>query len=62
MLHAGVRSRLNALYLAIFFCGGAVGSALAGVGYAYGGWPAVCAIGLAFPVLGGLLFLTEKRR
>ncbi|MCX7355328.1 MAG: MFS transporter [Alphaproteobacteria bacterium] len=61
MLHAGVRSRLNALYLAIFFCGGAVGSALAGFSYVYGGWPLVCAIGLIFPLLGGALFLTEKR-
>ena len=61
MLHAGVRSRLNALYLAIFFCGGAVGSALAGVSFVHGGWPLVCAIGLIFPLLGGALFLTEKR-
>lgn len=44
-----IRSRLNALYMGIFFAGGAVGSACASVVFVQGGWPLVCIIGMAFP-------------
>jgi predicted MFS family arabinose efflux permease len=54
-----VRSRLNALYLSLFFCGGALGSALAGLSFAHGGLPLICAIGLAFPAAAAAVFLTE---
>ena len=37
-LGAGVRSRLNGLYMAAYFAGGAAGSALCGWSYAHGGW------------------------
>jgi predicted MFS family arabinose efflux permease len=60
-----IRSRLNALYLAIFFCGGAAGSALTGWAFAHGGLPLICALGVAFPLLAALVFATEfvgKRR
>lgn len=36
-----VRSRLNGLYMATFFVGGAFGSAVGGRSYARGGWPLV---------------------
>jgi predicted MFS family arabinose efflux permease len=45
-----VRSRLNGLYMATFFAGGAIGSALGGFAYAQGGWPATAWLGLALPV------------
>lgn len=49
-LGAEVRARLNGLYMATFFLGGALGSALGGWVYAHGGWTAVCALGLALPL------------
>jgi predicted MFS family arabinose efflux permease len=61
MLHSHTRSRLNGLYLAIFFSGGAVGSALAGVAYRHGGWATDCWLGLAFPILAFVLLLVVER-
>ncbi|WP_372400237.1 MFS transporter [Azospirillum sp. HJ39] len=60
-LGAETRSRMNAIYMAIFFLGGAAGSALAGYAFAVGGWEPVTWIGFAFPALGLLLYLTEFR-
>ena len=59
-LGSGVRSRLNGLYMATFFCGGAAGSALGGWAYARGGWSFSCWFGLALPILAMLCFLTER--
>ena len=53
------RSRLNGLYMATFFTGGAIGSALGGWAFAEGGWPLASWIGLAFPVAALLYFATE---
>lgn len=60
-LGAETRSRMNAVYMAIFFTGGAVGSALAGYAFARGGWEPVTWIGFAFPALGLLFYLSEFR-
>lgn len=54
-----IRSRLNALYMSIFFAGGALGSALAGWAWARYGWNGVCAAGLAFAAAALLYFMTE---
>ena len=54
------RSRINTIYIAIFFLGGAAGSALSGVAYAHGGWPEVVWLGAALPLLGFLYWLTER--
>ncbi|NOU65533.1 MFS transporter [Paenibacillus sp. LMG 31461] len=56
-----IRSRLNGLFMAIFFFGGAIGSAIGGWAYATGGWSAVLWIGIAFPVAAVLYFATEKK-
>jgi predicted MFS family arabinose efflux permease len=53
------RSRLNGLYIALFFVGGAVGSSIASLVYAYGGWQRISEIGLAFPLAALALFATE---
>ncbi|CAH1227140.1 hypothetical protein PAECIP111891_06079 [Paenibacillus allorhizoplanae] len=55
-----IRSRLNGLFMAIFFFGGAIGSAIGGWAYATGGWSAVLWIGIAFPITAVLYFATEK--
>ncbi|MDY7577301.1 MFS transporter [Herbaspirillum sp. RTI4] len=61
-LGAEVRSRLNGLYMAMFFGGGAVGSALGGWIYAQAGWTGTAWLGFAFPCIGLLYFATEFRK
>ncbi|WP_018754303.1 MFS transporter [Paenibacillus terrigena] len=56
-----IRSRLNGLFMAIFFFGGAIGSAIGGWIYATGGWSAALGIGIAFPIIAILYFATEKK-
>lgn len=50
-LSAELRSRLNGLYMATFFVGGAVGSAVGVWGYAHGGWLTAALLGSAMPAL-----------
>ncbi|MFS0841059.1 MFS transporter [Paenibacillus sp. 1P03SA] len=57
-----IRSRLNGLFMAIFFFGGAVGSAVGGWIFATGGWSAALWIGITFPVVALLYFATEKKQ
>ncbi len=58
-LGAAVRSRLNGLYFAAFFAGGAAGSALGGWVYAQFGWHAALLAGMALPVAALLYWLGE---
>jgi predicted MFS family arabinose efflux permease len=55
------RSRLNGLYMAIFFAGGAAGSAVGGWTYATGGWAMASAIGAALPLVALGYFATERQ-
>ncbi|KAF3999773.1 MFS transporter [Glaciimonas immobilis] len=57
-----VRSRLNGLYMAMFFAGGAFGSALGGWAYANGGWNLVSWCGAAMPLMALLYYFTEFRK
>lgn len=59
-LEPDLRSRLNGLFGASTFCGGAVGSAVGGWAYAYGAWPLAAAFGIAFPLL-ALIYFTMNR-
>jgi predicted MFS family arabinose efflux permease len=61
-LGAEYRGRLNGLYMATFFMGGAAGSALGAWAFAQGGWSLTAWIGLGLPVAAALYFATEKRR
>jgi predicted MFS family arabinose efflux permease len=58
-LGADVRSRLNGLYLAMFFAGGALGSALGAWVYASYGWHAALLTGMAFPGLALVYWISE---
>lgn len=60
-LNPAARSRMNALYMATFFCGGAIGSAITGPLFAHGGWLLACAVGAAAALLVLAAFATEKR-
>jgi predicted MFS family arabinose efflux permease len=59
-LPADLRSRLNGLYIGMFFMGGAAGSALSGWCYVRFGWPGIVALGALLPLLGMGYFLTER--
>jgi predicted MFS family arabinose efflux permease len=55
------RSRINGLFMATLFAGGAVSSALGGWTFARFGWNGVCVLGAILPVMAGLYFATEAR-
>lgn len=59
-LGSEIRGRVNAIFMALFFIGGAIGSALGGWGYAYGGWMFASMLGLSMPVLALLYYFTER--
>jgi predicted MFS family arabinose efflux permease len=56
-----LRSRLNGLFMATFFVGGAIGSALGAWALAEGGWMLASMIGVAGTVVALLYFATERR-
>ncbi|NGZ87603.1 MFS transporter [Duganella aceris] len=58
-LGAEVRSRLNGVYFALFFAGGALGSALGGWMFAAHGWHAALLTGMAFNAAALLYWVTE---
>ncbi|MCR2804258.1 MFS transporter [Paenibacillus soyae] len=60
-LGSEARGRLNGLFMAIFFVGGAIGSSLGGWSYTQGGWGLTSLIGTILPLLALVYFLTEKR-
>ncbi len=54
------QSRLNGLYLAIIYIGGSIGSALGAWAFQHGGWEKAMLIGLVFPLVALVLFLSER--
>lgn len=60
-LGAEFRGRLNGIYMATFFMGGAIGSAVGGWAYSVGEWSIASWVGFAMPVAALVYFLTEKR-
>jgi predicted MFS family arabinose efflux permease len=58
-LGADVRSRLNGIYFALFFAGGALGSALGAWVFASYGWHAALLTGMAFPGMALLYWIAE---
>ncbi|WP_019913027.1 MFS transporter [Paenibacillus sp. HW567] len=60
-LGSEARGRLNGLFMAIFFIGGAIGSSLGGWAYAYSGWGLTTLIGMALPIMAFLYYLTERK-
>ena len=55
-----LRSRLNGLYMATFFAGGALGSAVGGFVYAHSGWSAAALTGVVLSALALAYFLTDR--
>ncbi|WP_085585420.1 MFS transporter [Thalassospira mesophila] len=61
-LGAAYRNRINGVYMATFFAAGAIGSAVGGWAFAHGGWMWATAVGMLFPGLGLLYYLSEYLR
>ncbi len=55
-----LRSRMNGVFMAIFFFGGAAGSAVTGLLLAHVGWGGLCAAGALLPLLALAYFLTTR--
>jgi len=53
---------LNGLYMALFFAGGAIGSAISSITFIKGGWELVSLVGVAFPTAALLFYATEFRK
>ncbi|MDN7591622.1 MFS transporter [Burkholderia seminalis] len=62
LLNPAARGRLNGLFVGLFFVGGALGAALAGSAWAWGGWSAVCGVGFAFAGAAAVFGLTAGRQ
>jgi predicted MFS family arabinose efflux permease len=58
----GARSRLNTVYMIVFFLGGAMGSALSTMTWARWQWSGVCALGLIFLALAGVFLARGAAR
>jgi predicted MFS family arabinose efflux permease len=58
-LGSEARSRLNGMFIAAFFLGGAAGSAVSSLAFVKGGWPLTTATGFAFALAAFAFYLTE---
>jgi predicted MFS family arabinose efflux permease len=56
-----IRGRVNGIFMALFFIGGAIGSAIGGWAFAHGSWTLASLIGLSTPLLAFLYYLAEGR-
>ncbi|KVL20469.1 MFS transporter [Burkholderia sp. MSMB1826] len=61
LLNPAARGRLNGLFVGLFFVGGALGAALAGSAWVWGGWSAVCGVGFASAGAAAVFGLTAGR-
>jgi predicted MFS family arabinose efflux permease len=59
-LEPELRSRINGLFMATFFAGGAIGAAMGGWFFTHYGWKGVTLVGCAFPIA-GLIYLATDR-
>ncbi len=57
----GARSRLNTVYMTVYFTGAAIGSALATVAWVHWKWNGVCGLALSLIALAGLRHATGNR-
>lgn len=62
LLDPAARGRLNGLFVGLFFLGGSLGSAVAGVAWARGGWPAICLSGAGFALVALIVHIQAARR
>jgi hypothetical protein len=61
-LDQDARSRINTVYMTMYFAGGAIGSALASWTWSRWQWDGVCALSLSLLALAGLRHAMGRRR
>ena len=61
-LSDAMRNRMNGLYMALFFIGGAIGSALVSPVFVQAGWHGIAATGIAAALLASVAFSLAPRR
>ena len=61
-LNPGARSRLNTLYMTMYFIGGALGSALASLAWERFAWAGVCALAVGLMLVAGLVHAVGASR
>ncbi|MCE9668540.1 MFS transporter [Myxococcus stipitatus] len=61
-LRPEARSRLNTLYMVMYFAGGAAGSWLGTVAWTHGGWTGVCAAGAVLSLAGIVILAMARNR
>lgn len=54
------RGRMNGIFMAVFFAGGAIGSAVGGWLFAQGSWNAASVFGMVMPIVALVYHLTDK--
>ncbi len=59
-LRPDARSRITTAYMSCFFIAGAIGSALAGVSYQFGGWPGTMAVAGLLEAIALVFWMTER--
>jgi predicted MFS family arabinose efflux permease len=57
----GARSRLNTVYMTVYFSGAAIGSALTTIAWVHWKWNGVCGLALGFIALAGIRHATGNR-
>jgi predicted MFS family arabinose efflux permease len=60
-LDGSARSRLNTVYMTVYFTGAAIGSALASIAWEHWKWNGVCALAMSFIALATLRHATGRR-
>jgi predicted MFS family arabinose efflux permease len=61
-LDATARARLNSVYLATLFLGGAIGSQVGSAAYEIAGWTGLTTFGAALPIIALVFWTTERKR
>ncbi|MFD4259705.1 MFS transporter [Streptomyces sp. NPDC058534] len=61
-LRPEARSRINAVFMTLFFAGGAIGGTLVPVAWSAGKWTGVCVMGLVLAGCGLLIAVSTRRR
>jgi predicted MFS family arabinose efflux permease len=60
LLRPEARGRINGLFTGMFLLGGSFGALCAGPAWAWGGWAAVCWVGLGFALVASALHLCQR--
>jgi predicted MFS family arabinose efflux permease len=62
LLRPEARGRMNGLFVGLFFLGGALGSAIAGIAWASGGQSLTCVAGASFCIVALLVDATVRQQ